>query len=41
MSGVGIEKSLKGIGDLKVPRVDGYGSKFFKKSWKTIKEDVI
>lgn len=35
-----IEHALKGIGDDKSPRVDGYGAKFFKACWGTIKEDV-
>ncbi|CAK8567578.1 unnamed protein product [Lathyrus sativus] len=36
-----IVKSLKGIGDLKAPGIDGFGAKFFKVSWHIIKEDVI
>ncbi|CAK8536554.1 unnamed protein product [Lathyrus sativus] len=36
-----ITKALKGIGDLKAPGLDGYGAKFFKTSWSTIKADVI
>ncbi|XP_058726138.1 uncharacterized protein LOC131597458 [Vicia villosa] len=36
-----VEDALKGIGDLKSPGVDGYGAKFSKASWKTIKEDVV
>ncbi|CAK8543473.1 unnamed protein product [Lathyrus sativus] len=34
-------KALRGIGDLKAPGLDGYGAKFFKASWTTIKTDVI
>lgn len=34
-------EALKGIGDLKAPGLDGYGSKFFKASWNIIKYDVI
>ncbi|CAK8535453.1 unnamed protein product [Lathyrus sativus] len=36
-----ITKALKGIGDLKAPGLDGYGARFFKASWATIKKDVI
>lgn len=36
-----IEKALQGIGDLKSPEVDGYGSKFFKYCWHIVKDDVI
>ncbi|CAK8537830.1 unnamed protein product [Lathyrus sativus] len=36
-----ITKALKGIGDLKVPGLDGYGAKFFKAGWETVKTDVI
>ncbi|CAK8533160.1 unnamed protein product [Lathyrus sativus] len=36
-----IFKALRGIGDLKAPGLDGYGAKFFKASWTTIKTDVI
>ncbi|CAK8530761.1 unnamed protein product [Lathyrus sativus] len=36
-----ITKALKGIGDLKAPGLDGYGAKFFKTIWTTIKTDVI
>lgn len=35
-----IQAALQGIGDLKSPGVDGFGSKFFKASWHTIKGDV-
>lgn len=34
-------ETLKGIGDLKSPSVDGYGTKFLKARWNIIKEDVI
>ncbi|XP_058784539.1 uncharacterized protein LOC131659350 [Vicia villosa] len=33
--------ALKGIGDLKASGIDGYGSKIFKASWNTVKNDVI
>ncbi|XP_058784212.1 uncharacterized protein LOC131658983 [Vicia villosa] len=36
-----IWNTLKGIGDLKAPGIDGYGTKIFKASWNTIKKDVI
>ncbi|CAK8579067.1 unnamed protein product [Lathyrus sativus] len=36
-----IIKALRGIGNLKAPGLDGYGAKFFKASWTTIKTDVI
>ncbi|CAK8579589.1 unnamed protein product [Lathyrus sativus] len=36
-----ITKALKGIGDLKAPGLDGFGAKFFKSSWTTIREDVV
>ncbi|KAI5415606.1 hypothetical protein KIW84_040864 [Lathyrus oleraceus] len=36
-----ILKALKGIGDLKAPSMDGFGSKFFKASWNIVREDVI
>ncbi|CAI8617256.1 unnamed protein product [Vicia faba] len=36
-----IENDLKGIGDLKFLGIDGYGAKFLKASWDTIKHDVI
>lgn len=36
-----IEQTLKDIGDLKAPDMDGYGSKFFKVSWTTMKKDFI
>ena len=35
-----ILKALNGIGDLKSPGIDGYGAKFFKSSWDTIKDDI-
>lgn len=35
-----IETSLKGIGDLKSPGIDGYGARFFKASY-IIKDDVV
>ena len=35
-----IEAALKSIGDLKAPGVDGYGAKFFKATWCTVKNDV-
>ncbi|CAI8606000.1 unnamed protein product [Vicia faba] len=34
-------KVLKSIGDLKALGIDGYGSKFFKHSWKMVEEDVM
>lgn len=34
-------KALEGIGDLKAPGIDGYGAKFFKTSWNTVKGDVV
>lgn len=34
------EAVQQGIGDLKYPGFDGYGSKFFKASWDIIKGDV-
>lgn len=36
-----VEQALKSIGDLKAPGIDGYGSKFFKQSWKVVKIDVM
>ncbi|CAK8536134.1 unnamed protein product [Lathyrus sativus] len=36
-----IHTALKGIRDLKSPRIDGYGACFFKGSWETIKFDVV
>ncbi|CAK8532778.1 unnamed protein product [Lathyrus sativus] len=36
-----IHTALKGIGDLKSPGIDGYGARFFKGSWETIKFDVV
>ncbi|CAK8536977.1 unnamed protein product [Lathyrus sativus] len=36
-----ITTTLKGIGDLKAPCLDGFGAKFLKSSWATIREDVI
>ncbi|XP_058784387.1 uncharacterized protein LOC131659154 [Vicia villosa] len=35
-----IQEALKGMGDLKAPGLDGYGAKFYKSYWNTIKEDV-
>lgn len=35
-----IEVALKSIGDLKAPGVDGFGAKFFKAAWCTVKNDV-
>lgn len=35
-----IEAALKSIGDLKAPGVDGFGAKFFKAMWCTVKNDV-
>lgn len=35
-----IEAALKSIGDLKAPGVDGFGAKFFKAAWCTVKNDV-
>ncbi|XP_016578845.1 uncharacterized protein LOC107876434 [Capsicum annuum] len=35
-----IFKSLKAIGDEKVPGVDGYNAVFFKKAWPIIKHDI-
>lgn len=32
--------ALNGISDMKAPRIDGYGDRFFKESWQTIKGDV-
>ncbi|CAK8537113.1 unnamed protein product [Lathyrus sativus] len=36
-----IHTALKGIGDLKSPGINGYGARFFKGSWETIKSDVV
>lgn len=36
-----VEEALKGIGDLKSPGIDGFGSKFFKASWHIVKHDVM
>ncbi|KAI5445647.1 hypothetical protein KIW84_013750 [Lathyrus oleraceus] len=36
-----IEKAQNDIGDLKVPDMDEYGSKFFKVSWTATKKDFI
>lgn len=36
-----IKKELDGIGDLKSPGMDGFGSKFFKACWHIVKVDVI
>lgn len=36
-----ILKALNGIGDMKAPGIDGYGARFFKASWQTIKGDMI
>jgi hypothetical protein len=36
-----IWEALKDIGDMKAPGMDGYNSKFFKASWKIVKDDVI
>ncbi|XP_058776967.1 uncharacterized protein LOC131651319 [Vicia villosa] len=36
-----IETALKGIGDSKAPGIDGFGAKFFKASWQTVKHDVM
>ena len=35
-----IWRALTSIDDLKAPGVDGFGSKFFKASWSTMKENV-
>ncbi|KAI5419338.1 hypothetical protein KIW84_043485 [Lathyrus oleraceus] len=32
--------ALNGISNMKAPRIDGYGDRFFKESWQTIKGDV-
>lgn len=36
-----VEIALKGIGYLKAPRIDGFGAKFFKASWQTMKHDMM
>lgn len=36
-----IVTALKGIGDTKSPRIDGYRSYFFKKAWNIIRTDVV
>lgn len=41
MNEMKIEAALRSIGDLKAPGIDGYGVKFFKKSWNIIGKDVI
>lgn len=36
-----IYKVVLVISDLKAPSFDGFGAKFFKSSWRTVKGDVI
>lgn len=36
-----IQNALKGFDDLKSLEVDGFGAKFFKACWNTIKENLI
>ncbi|XP_058725957.1 uncharacterized protein LOC131597268 [Vicia villosa] len=36
-----IKEALNNIGDLKALGVDGFGAKFFKKSWQIVRQDIL